>query len=48
MRKKFGKMVLDTETAEFLGWSVEGGRIAYAAYLQNKALFAHKVLPNGR
>ena len=48
MRKKFRQMVLDTETAEFLGWSVEGGRIAYAAYLQDKVLFAHKTLPNGR
>jgi hypothetical protein len=48
MQKKFGKTVLDTETAEFLGWLIEGGRVVYAAYLQDKVLFAHKVLPNGR
>ena len=48
MRKRFGKVVLDTETAEFLGWWIEGGRIAYAAYLQDKVLFARKILPNGR
>ena len=48
MRKRFGKVVLDTETAEFLGWWVEGGGIAYAAYLQDKVLFARKTLPNGR
>ena len=48
MQKKFGKIVLDTETADFLGWSIKDGRIVYAAYLQNSVLFAHKVLPNGR
>ena len=48
MQKKFGAMVLDTDTAEFLGWSIEKGRIVYSAYLQGKVLFAHKVLPNGR
>ena len=48
MQKKFGKTVLDTETAEFLGWLIEGERVVYAAYLQDKVLFAHKVLPNGR
>ena len=48
MQKKFGKTVLNTNTADFLGWWIEGGRIVYAAYLQDKVLFAHKVLPTGR
>ena len=48
MQKKFGKIVLDTETADFLGWSIKDGRIVCAAYLQNSVLFARKVLPNGR
>jgi len=48
MQKRFGKLVLDTATAEFLGWSIEAGRVVYAAYLQQNVLFAHKVLPNGR
>ena len=48
MQKKFGTIVLDTETADFLGWSIKNGRIVYAAYLQDNVLFAHKILPNGR
>jgi len=48
MQKKFGKAVLDTETAEFLGWSIKDGRVVYTAYLQQGVLFAHKVLLNGR
>jgi hypothetical protein len=48
MQKKFGKIVLDTEAADFLGWLIKDGRIIYAAYIQNSVLFAHKVLSNGR
>ena len=40
MQKRFGKLVLDTATAEFLGWSIEAGRVVYAAYLQQNVLFA--------
>src|SRR5690242_5867023 len=48
MKKQFGKIVLDTETAEFLGWLIKDGRDAYAAYLQNSVFFVRKTLSNGR
>jgi hypothetical protein len=48
MQKKFGKIVLDTEAADFLGWLIKDGRIIYAAYIQNSVVFAHNVLSNGR